>query len=139
MVPFILFTLQFQDLLLAKMEEEEGSGETDDAAYADIEEEVLGEIDSREGTQGGKHQQRQQRQMKEDGAEGLVCLAGSLTAIGQKEGEAGAEYEERRGMTGGEGIAVVHVDTRHQGQCAVREALEGAYRTLQAQGVFQQL
>ena len=36
-----LFTLQFQYPLLAKMEDEEGSGETDDAAYADVDEEVL--------------------------------------------------------------------------------------------------
>ncbi len=35
-----LFALQFQDLLLAKMEEEKGSGEADDAAYI-LEEDVL--------------------------------------------------------------------------------------------------
>ncbi len=40
MVPF-LFTLQLQDLLPAEIEEEEGGDETDDAAYADVEEEVL--------------------------------------------------------------------------------------------------
>ena len=77
--------------------------------------------------------------MEEDVAAWLALLGVLLMTVGQKQGEAGAKDEERRGMTGGEGVAVVHVDTRHQGQCAVREALEGAYRTLQAQGVFQQL
>ena len=33
-----LFTLQFQNLLLAKMEDEERGGETDNAAYADVDE-----------------------------------------------------------------------------------------------------
>ena len=35
------FILQFQDLLPAKMEYDEWGGEADDAAYADVEEEVL--------------------------------------------------------------------------------------------------
>ena len=77
--------------------------------------------------------------MEENGAERLVCLAVSLTAVGQKQGEAGAKDEERRGMTGGEGVAVMHVDTRNQRQCTIGEALEGTDGTLQTEGVFQQL
>ena len=77
--------------------------------------------------------------MEQNVVEGMTFLAVLLMAVGQKQSAASAEYEERRGMSGGEGIAVMHIDTGHNRQGCFGETLEGTYRTLQAEGVFQQL
>ena len=109
-----LMMIKLQNLVPGKVEYQEGGNKTDDAAYAYIPHEVLREVDARVGTQRSKYQQHQQYRIEEEPVLVPVVWSASLILICQKKRAAAAEHEECRGMAGGEGIGVMHINARYQ-------------------------
>lgn len=117
--------LESKNLFLAKKEHQAGGDEADDAAHADIAQEVLRQVDARVGTQGGKYQQQQQRGVEQQACACLAVLADTLLiAVGQIERGTGEEDEEGRGVARGERIAAVQVDALYQGAISGRGGLQ---------------
>lgn len=75
-----------QELVFAEVEHEARGYEADDAAHADVAQEVLREVDARVGSQCGQYQQPQERGVQQHDGPGPDMLDAGLTAERQEKG-----------------------------------------------------
>lgn len=123
----------------AEVENQAWGYKSDDAARADIRQEMLWKVDARVGAQSGQHKERQHHHTDLHPGLAVSLIGFQFMTVCQENRETSTEHEECRGVPWWERVAMMHINALYQRQNHVMVVLEHTDGTVGTDGMFQDL